>query len=377
MSILETLRDTAVELGFSSVDYGVLAINLLLFLFSRRIVRGFPTEPDSDEARQRLTTLHLINLLLFLLYFVAAVVHDLARQISRTGLTLLVAYLSLHFLNVFILRRYGRVRVIDGTEYRSETYQSEVFSLLAMAVVATGAFLSVINIWGMTDWLRTTSVIGGLLVLLFSTREAWAPDNIHGLILLYNRDVVPGAVVRVPELDLTATVIQTTLTQTVLKDLVQGHRILVPNARLRGAKVEVLSEATAAGLWESTDFQIGYGLDGDEVVDLLTEVWRRACGDERALDGDRAPRVVIADNGDHAVRWRLFYLVSSPYRLMPARYAVNRAAYDLSQERGVGLNTPLTHELLASPESRAAAPWPPPAADDAPEAGPEAGRDDA
>lgn len=110
--------------------------------------------------------------------------------------------------------KFGRVKEIEGEKYRSETYQSELFGLLVVILAVIVSILVIINIWGMTDWLQVTS-LGGLLLLIYSTKDVWAPDNINGLMMLYNGDVEPGSVVKIDEYNLPGIVIRTSLTQTV------------------------------------------------------------------------------------------------------------------------------------------------------------------
>ncbi len=96
----------------------------------------------------------------------------------------------------------------------------------------------------------------------------------------------------------------------MFRDQVQRYLIVVPNSKLRGAKIEVLSKAGAGGLREDVDFNIGYGVPSDRVEALPVEVWEGALGLESALNRDVAPKVRLKENGDHAIAWRLFYWVS-------------------------------------------------------------------
>lgn len=337
--------------GLSTFDAFVFVINLLIFAFSRPLVRSWDPRPDDAPLKSRLWTLWILNLTLFALYFIVAAVTglNLPRQISQTGLTLLVGYLSLHLASSFILRRYGRRKEIEGTVYRTETYQSEVFTLLAVTLVGITCFLVILNVWELTEWLQATSVLGGLLVILYATKDVFAPDHINGLILLYNRNVTPGAVIRVPELDILGIALHTTLTQTTFKDLVHRHEVIVPNRRLRQAKIEVLSSDTVGGLWEHADFQVGYEHDREEVAGVLLEAWERARKADKGISAEKRARARLVCTGDHAVTWRLFYCLSNVYRLMPARFAILEAALDVSRERGISLATPLTHVVATSP----------------------------
>jgi hypothetical protein len=330
---------------FSVFDYSVLTINALLFLLSSKIVTKFGY-PHSDRRHgTSVWILRTVNIILFLLYFLAVFFTDKARSLSITGLTLLVAYLLVHLFQLQVLKRYGRTREIGDTETFSHTYQSEIIGLMGWIIAAVISFLIIINTWEMTNWLQATSVLGAVLLIIYSTKDVWAPDNINGLILLYNNDVEPGSVVQVKEVELLAVVVHTSLTQTVFKDLRRKYKILLPNSRFRACKIEVLTSDSNGKLDCYADYKIGYGHHGEEIESFLKQVWQKVADNHSLIDSERPARVAIVENGDHAVTWRLSYRINSAYRLIEAESLINRAAYDLALELGVGLNTPMTHWL--------------------------------
>lgn len=338
--------------NFSSFDALVFSLNLFLFVFSKQIVATYPgAEQGSKKHASRLWALRTINSALFMLYFIAFWTTELARPISQTGLTLLLSYLVVHLFQRFTIERFGRSKEVEGETVKSETYQSSIFGLVGLLVVAVSAFLFIINIWDITNWLSATSAFGGLIIIAFSTKDVWAPENINGLILLYNDNVQPGSVVKVDEYNLLGVVVQTTLTQTVFYDLRMRHQILLPNSKFRDAKIEVLNNGPSKGIRRFIDFNIGYGLPSERVITFLEQVWASACELESAINAESKPRVRLKENGDHAVTWRLFFTVTNVYRVLEAEFAVNRAAYDLSLVEGIGLDTPLTHRVLEFPDS--------------------------
>ncbi len=334
-----------VDTVFTLFDYLVLAINALILILSTSIVTKFGHAVGGSKHNSTVWMLRSVNLTLFLLYFLAVFFTDKARPLSITGLTLLCAYLLVNLFQLYVRKRYGRVRQIDDTEVHSHTYQSEILGLIGWAIAAVISFLIIINTWDMTSWLQATSVLGAALLIVYSTKDVWAPDNINGLILLYNNDVEPGSVVQVKELDLLAVVMRTSLTQTVFKDLRRKYKILLPNSRFRACKIEILSSDSNDNLGCYVDFKIGYGISSERVEGFLTQVWQYACDNSSLINIDRPPRVRIVETGDHAVVWRLSYRINSAYRLIEAEYLINRIAYDMSLEQGIGLNTPMTHAL--------------------------------
>lgn len=336
---------TAIIDKLTDLDLFILSLNLLIFLCSRWIVKGFKQPLEENNSATKLWALRIINLILFALYFVAFFETQLTRQISLTGLTLLLSFILVHFYQMFLLHKFGRVKEIEDEKYRVETYQSEVFSLLGVFLAIIIALLIIINIWNMTSWLQATSVLGALLLLIYSTKDVWAPDNINGLILLYNGDVEAGSVVKIDELNLLGIAIQTTLTQTVFRDLVGRHRIILPNSKIRNAKIEVLTKAPVSGLRQFVDFKIGYGFSSERIETFLLMAWQHACEEEPAINTDKLASIKLVEAGDHAVTWRLAYSVKNVYKLIESRCAINKATYDLSLTENIGLNTPYTHQV--------------------------------
>jgi hypothetical protein len=314
-------------------------------IFSRWIASGGKKPTDEASYKKKLWTLRTINFILIALELIAVFETQYIRQISLTGLTLLLAFIIVHVLQIFLLYNFGRTREFDGETWRSETYQSEVFGLLAIILAFIISVLVIINIWGMTDWLQATSVLGALLLLVYSTKEIWVADNINGLMLLYNGDVEPGSVIRVDTYNLLAIAVETTLTQTIFRDLRSRHRIVLPNSKLRACKIDILSKGPSSGLRQFADFNLGYGLASETVIAFLLDVLAEASAAESAINAEKTGSVKLLEAGDHAVTWRLSYSLKNIYRLIDAQCAINKAAYDLSLARNIGLNTPLTHTI--------------------------------
>jgi small-conductance mechanosensitive channel len=331
--------------NFSTFDYAVLLVNLLIFLFSKPIVQGFKRN-DKKSVSSKLYALRAINVVLFLLYIEALFIPGWSKQISLTGLTFLVAFVVSHLLHIFILKKFGREKEIDGTNYHNETYQSEIFSLLITLIAIIASFVIVIQIWGMNDWLKATSVLGILAILIFSTKDVWIPDNISGLILLYNSDIEPGAVVKIDDQKLLAIVVQTTLTRTTFRDLKTRHLIVLPNTIVRSCKMEVLSKGPASGLTQYVYFNIGYGIAAETVESLLKRIWEKACVESNALNNEREPEITVVDTGDHAVNWRLGYKLKNLYQMLEVECLIKRIAYEVAEEQKIELQTPLTHSII-------------------------------
>ncbi len=342
----------------TGLDYFVIAANVVLLIFAGVISKYLSRLSEDGAKRSRMIVLRTLSAGLLICYligmgfdsaFCSSFEPDCRpfQRLAKTGLTLLGGYVVYMIIHAVIVRRYGRKREVDGQTINYQSYQSELLSILTLSVVIIIAAMTLLSIWGVEDdLLKSTSTLGAIALIVFFTKDIWLPDVIHGLILLYKSDIEPGSVVRIPALDLCGVALRTTLLETTFRDLVTRHQISVPNRLIRQHRLDILSKAGSSGLPEHIDFNIGYTVSTDEVESLLKAVWEQACEAEGAINREVEPKVRVADNGDHAIVWRLFYTVKNVYRINPARYAIHRAAHELSTERGIGLNTPLTHEVL-------------------------------
>ncbi|VAW41798.1 hypothetical protein MNBD_GAMMA01-1961, partial [hydrothermal vent metagenome] len=243
-----------------------IALNILFFVFAGVIFRYIVIPTDNEQQNtKRIRWLRFLNFLLLMIYVIDALVNGSTNsnkwllQISQTGLVLLISYLFIQFSHAWALRHYGKGKTnIDGEEVSSRTYKSEMMYLIIIAITIITALLLLVNIWNVTNWLQATGVLGGLLVLLFATKDAWAVDGVHGLILLYNHDLEPGVICRIPEHDILGIVRRISLTQTTFRDLVQKHKIIIPNSKLRTTKIEILNRSGQTGWNDFIEYNIGY-----------------------------------------------------------------------------------------------------------------------
>ncbi|WP_444995190.1 mechanosensitive ion channel domain-containing protein [Aliikangiella sp. IMCC44359] len=351
---METIIHYAEKLPFSLLDYIVISLNLLIFLFAKYIINKSHSASDLSITRNRMVGLRSINLVLFAIYAFTGIVEILfgfkishLQNISQTGLTILISYVVFHYVQSWIINRFGKQKEIDGNMYLGESYASEIIGLIGLIIVGSIALLVIINIWELNSWLQATSVLGGILLILFASKEYFLGDMINGLVMHYNNSVEAGSVIRVKEFDLIGVVIQITLSQTIIRDLIQKHEITIPNTKLRNATVETISNCGKNGFRDFLDFKIGYEQSAETVKTFLEKVWQQSVDIEAGINGDAKPKIVVIDNGDHAVTWRLLFYIKNPYRMLDSRNTVQTIAFELSRQEKLGLNTPVTHQILS------------------------------
>lgn len=330
-----------------------IVLNVLFFILSGVIFK-YIVQPTDDEAqnKRRVRWLRFLNFLLLMIYVVDALVYGTTNsnewllQASQTGLVLLISYLFIQFSHAWALQHYGKEKTIEGEEVSTRTYKSEMMHLIIIAVTIITAILLLVNIWHVTNWLQATGVLGGLLVILFATKDAWAVDSVHGMILLYNKDLEPGVICRIPEYDILAILRRISLTQTTFRDLVQKHKIVIPNSKLRSTKIEILNRSGQTGWNDYIEYKIGYDTPSKQVEDFFEKVWEVASEKSASLNFEKKPKVSLIEAGDHAILWRLHYQLDNIYHLKPTRFNINRAAFDLQKEFNLSLATPITHHAV-------------------------------
>lgn len=337
----------------SSFGKTAIALNILFFVLSGVIFRYIvkPTD-DEDKNKRRIRWLRFLNFLLLMIYVVDALIYGNTNgnkwllQASQTGLVLLISYLFIQFSHAWALQHYGKDKTIDGEDVSSRTYKSEMMYLIIIAVTIIAAILLLVNIWNVTNWLQATGVLGGLLVILFATKEAWAVDSAQGLIMLYNHDLEPGVICRIPEFNILGVTRKISLTQTTFRDLVQKHKIIIPNSKLRNTKIEILNRTGQTGWNDYIEYKIGYSTPSKQVENFFEKVWELACEKNQALNVDKKPKISLIEAGDHAIVWRIHYHLENIYQLKAARFCINRCAFDLQQEFDLSLATPITHQAV-------------------------------
>lgn len=335
--------------------FGQIAIILnILFFFLAGVIFTYIVKPTDDDEKnnKRIRWLRFLNFLLLMIYVVDAFINGYTNsnqwilQISQTGLVLLISYLFIQFSHAWALQHYGKGKSIDGEEINSRTYKSEMMYIIIIAVTVITSILLLVNIWNVTNWLQATGVLGGLLVILFATKDAWAVDSVNGLILLYNHDLEPGVICRIPEYDILGVVHKISLTQTIFRDIVQKHKIVVPNSKLRSTKIEILNKAGQTGWNDFIEYKIGYSTPSKDVEKFFEKVWETACEKSNSLSLEKKPKVSLIEAGDHAIVWRLHYQLENIYQMKAAKFNINRCAFDLQQEFGLSLATPITHQAI-------------------------------
>ena len=331
------------------IDYITFIINLLILIFGKQIINHLSVQ-TVGAAPPQLRLLRILNAVLFLTYlFAVAFQFQLGSNISHTGLLVLLTYLIWQLTHSIILKKYGRKREVEGTSIYVESYTSSNLKLIALLILGVISGLVFLNLWKLEWLLQTTSFLGALAVLIFTTKDYWLKDFISGIIVISNGNIERGDVIRIPDENILAIVLETRTMLTLLRDVIRNHNITIPNSLLLNKQVEILTTESRKGIYDYVEFNIGYETDSEKARAYLLDAWKRACKITATINPEREANIMLVENGDHAVTWRVLYNLRFEHEITTARNAVKLAAFELQDVHGVKLPTPLTHAFPGGP----------------------------
>jgi len=338
--------------NLGAVFYLLLFVNVALLVFAPQIVDNLTGKNLDAPAREwRINALRILNLLAASLLLVLAFGDDgfsVENPFLKLLLAILIIYFSFmlaHLASGFIQRRYGR-RVQSQDSLRiADTYASRALSISAGVFITVIALVAIVRLFGFDNLLEAGGVIGFVGVFLALTQAAWAPDIIAGLIILNTRMFEERDVIKLDDgsADIIARVYRTRAFHTELLNLIDNHRVMIRNSKIRDYTVHNLSRfATARGLRESLRFNIGYNESPERIRSLFEEAFRRASENE-ALKFERQHPVEVRlqDAGDYAVAWSFHYYTKDADSIIGLRQAFREIILETCIEWNIDLSTPL------------------------------------
>ena len=339
---------------FSASHYLIIAVNLLLMVAARPLILKTGGKLTERQIDFRVSVLRVLNLAIL-----AAVCYNAIYSTnSETGgqgfaiklisilVILYLAYLASNIASYVMRRRYGKTNKSNDGIQVSDTYHSRMLTLVVSTFIAIVALIAIIRIAGFSSLLEAGGVIGFIGVFLALTQQAWAPDIISGLVLLNSDMVSEGDMIEIGDSDpVLARVFKTKIFHTVLIDVVNNHRIMVSNSKLRDQTIHSLSKfASAKGLREKLTFKIGYDTSSDQVKALFNEAFDVLINEGNSMIDDSHPlEIRVLETGDHAVEWGIFYYIKEVQGIIAVRQRLMEAILETSNKHNISLSTPNTH----------------------------------
>ncbi|WP_456375008.1 mechanosensitive ion channel domain-containing protein [Thiolapillus sp.] len=341
---------------FSGMELLLLGANLLLLLFSRRLLKFiFPEHEDEGLFRSRLNLFRVASVIALAIIISSAIMHpgSGALWITRTlgvMLAIYIAWLCFYFIARLIRRRWGGERKRGDETVFVETYNSRLLTLIAGAVVSVVTLVAVIRIMGYSTLLEAGGVLGVLGVMLAITQSSWVPDLVSGLVILNSRLIAEGDIIQLGEdNNQVGMVFRTKVFFTEILHLANNHRILIQNSKLRSMTVHNLSRfASAKGLRESLNINVSYDVTEEQVNDLFNQVMEYAREDnDLPLENQYEVEIRATRGGDYAVQWTCFYYIKETRQVLKIRQLMLALVLRTAREQNLSLQTPVLYQLEA------------------------------
>ena len=339
---------------FDAFSYMVLGVNTLLLIFAPQIVNllyhNHQSSKNTSGVKRKVMIFRALNLLFIISYGYYRFFQDkdsksMILHILAVLAIIYFAYLAMHLAHLFLVRQYGKEREIKGKKRYISSYQTRLLSFFSSIFIGILALISIIRLLGFDSVLETGGVIGLIGVFLALTSSIWAPDIFHGLIILNSDMLSEGDVILFNDDEqIYGLVYKTKIFHTVVLNIVNNHRIMIRNSKLRSFTVHNLSKfASARGLRENLKFKIGYDVNTSQVKDLFETVYVLAKEDSGiALEDQYDLEYGIINTGDHAVEWQFYYYTKDVDKLIPTRQRLLKLMLETAIKKGISLATPLT-----------------------------------
>ena len=342
----------------STAFYGLLVLNLLLIVFAPYLVGRLSAKDTPEPVLDfRINVIRGLNVLIigllghFRFYGAGQSGQGIGVKMLSILVIIYLSYLTIHLIGRFVRLRYGRpVQNVGATNRIADTYASRALTIFFSVFISIMALISIIRIAGFSSLLEAGGVIGFIGVFLALTQSAWAPDIISGLVILNSKMFKERDVIKINDgaEDMFAIVYRTLAFHTELLNLVDNHRVMIRNSRIRDMMVHNLSRfASARGLRESLRFTVGYDVPIKDVNNMFQAAFDAAAEDsELSIEKQHPLEIRIADTGDHGIVWSIHYYTKDEFSLIKIRQGIRQKVLEASIEAGISLSTPITHQQV-------------------------------
>ncbi|MCG7922371.1 MAG: mechanosensitive ion channel family protein [Candidatus Thiodiazotropha lotti] len=338
-----------------ALDFIVIAVNILLMIFARRILELI--YHDNVSANRNLNRVHVIRALNLLIILSFGYYHlylptgdrGIGLKLVSVFVVIYLGYLSAHIIGYIARRKFGKTREVNGVKKSVETYNSRLMTLLSGIFIFIIVLISVVQILGFSGLLEAGGVIGFIGVFLALTHNAWAPDIFSGLIILNSGMAEEGDVVEITEgTPYIGVVYKTKMFHTEILNMVNNHRIMLKNAKFRDYTIHNLSKfASAKGLREKMGFKIGYDVDAAKVREMFEEAYEEVKKSaDIGIEKQYELEIRVNDTGDHAIEWSIYYYTKDVRNLIKIRQFFREIIWQTAERHSIALATPMTHSVV-------------------------------
>ena len=333
----------------SAVDYAIVVIAMLFWVFAPEIVQYFRASQSDLQQENRRRVIRAVAMY-GIYFYVKNLFPDHQSHWVFTAINFLaiayLGYLTLKIADYYILLRVGKQREVGGKLTLTETYSSRLLSIIARMVIFIVVLVAEIRLLGFQSLLETGGAIGVIGVFLALTQSVWAPDIFSGLIILNSEMLEEDDVVEVSGAGILGVVFKTKMFHTEILNLVNNHRVMIKNSKLRDYVIHNLSRfASAKGLREGLSFNIGYDAHEEQVREMFRRAYTEAIETKKLpIEGQYEPEIFVENCGDFAVEWRIFYYVKDVKQILRIRKEFNEIVLKESRRDKIALATPALYQ---------------------------------
>jgi len=335
-------------------EWGV--IFLLAFIIIPYLLEKYITN-KTENTKEIILILRSTMLWMFLFFVVKDIIFSKDISHEDDNYIIIVKLIKLSFILLMstitfnVIKHIIDIKVIS--KKKNGTKRGLKLLTLLMTIIIT--FILVVDISGLSEVFEAGTILGVTGLLLGLTSNIWFPDLFSGLVIIFTNMFQEEQIIEIEELGIYGIVDKIGIFNTTIRNYVNHHKVIKPNNEIRKSTINNLSKMSSAkGLREKLIFKIGYiGTDGKEmtyekVESMCEEAFIKTETHKTGITilFDRKFELYITDLGDHAIEYHLFYYSKDIKQRLQNRYNLYRVFYSESIRHKIGLNTPITHEIL-------------------------------
>jgi len=338
-----------------SLDVGVFFLMLWFFIVSRSLLRSDIEKKEHksmSEKKARLQNWLLVfmvglisTLYIFSLFFEISFL----TSILQFSFSLSTLYLISLLIQRKILLVYGEEVEVSGQKYFKKWYKASLFSLFVNIFMFFIAIFLCIQIFQLDSLIEIWGLWAGILAFMWFTAPVWALDMIAGIILLQSKNFDTGNVFYIYEKEIYVWVKSISLTEVKCIDLRTGNPIVFRPSQFRNLSMKNLSQGISgktSKLLRDITLYIDYKEDFEQVQKLCYEAFDTMQVDLLVPEKtnyfwDEVYRSVeIEGFWDYAVRYKLFYSITSPFYVFKAERLLNEYLLQAQKKNNIYFATP-------------------------------------
>lgn len=343
-----------------------------IFLFSRYLLRANIEKKEhnknNDEKQLKQShkkqDLYVYGVIFFTTctYFAALFFQiGILQNIVTFVFSLSTLYLISLFFQRKILLIYGEEVEVSGQQYFKKWYKVSIFSLFVNVVaIIIGLFL-LIKIFNIDSLVEIGGLWAGILAFMWFTAPVWALDMIAWIILLQSKNFETGNVYYIYEQQMYVWIKTISLTEVKCIDLRYGNPIMFRPSQFRNLTLKNLSHWIS---WKSSkilrekELFVDYSFSKEQIEKVCYPAFDQMLKELETNDAtnyfgdDHYISLEIDDFSNYAVKYKLFYTITSPFYIFKAERLFNEYLFRHQQDNNIYFSTPDLLQLEKKAEKK-------------------------